>query len=212
VGVVAELDGVAGRFAAPHVRCSCVPRSQNAQRVDCGALLESHPAPLSRGELARLLADPIAATDAVDALAREGVVNLAGDMVFAVTRLRAAARRAGADSAALGAAVVANPDTGRGPRNACTFDAKAALWGAFPRVRDERARRGSPSAAVSTTRSGSRRAGTPFDRSGSPMRSTSKSLPARTSMTLASSPWTGGHASSSTLTTTTRADPLLRRS
>jgi hypothetical protein len=57
--------------------------AEDAQRVVFGALLESHPGPLSRTEIARLLADPIAATDAVDALARDGVANLADDMVFA---------------------------------------------------------------------------------------------------------------------------------
>lgn len=57
--------------------------AEDAQRIVFGALLESHPGPLSRGELATRLADPIAATDAVDALARDGVANLAGDMVFA---------------------------------------------------------------------------------------------------------------------------------
>jgi hypothetical protein len=54
-----------------------------AQRVVFGALLEAHPGPLSRGELAAILGDPIAARDAVDALVRDGVANIADELVFA---------------------------------------------------------------------------------------------------------------------------------
>jgi hypothetical protein len=56
---------------------------ERAQRIVFGALLEAHPGPLSRSELATMLRDPVAATDAVDALVRDGVANLAGEMVFA---------------------------------------------------------------------------------------------------------------------------------
>jgi hypothetical protein len=54
-----------------------------AQRITFGALLEAHPGPLSRAELATMLGDPIAAADAVGALQRDGVANVAGELVYA---------------------------------------------------------------------------------------------------------------------------------
>ncbi len=54
-----------------------------AQRVVLGALLEAHPGPLSRAELATMLNDAIAAADAIDALLRDGVANRAEELVFA---------------------------------------------------------------------------------------------------------------------------------
>lgn len=57
--------------------------SSTAERAIFGALLDAHPGQLSRSELATLLRDPIAATDAVDALVRDGVANIADDLVFA---------------------------------------------------------------------------------------------------------------------------------
>lgn len=56
---------------------------ERAQRIVFGALLEADPGALSRSELATMLGDPVAATDAVDALVRDGVANHAGEMVFA---------------------------------------------------------------------------------------------------------------------------------
>jgi hypothetical protein len=56
---------------------------ERAQRVVLGALLEAHPGPLSRNELAAMLGDPISAHDAVDALARDGLANTADELVFA---------------------------------------------------------------------------------------------------------------------------------
>jgi hypothetical protein len=55
-----------------------------AQRITFGALLEAHPGPLSRSELATMLGgDPIAVADAVGALQRDGVANVEGSLVFA---------------------------------------------------------------------------------------------------------------------------------
>lgn len=53
------------------------------QRAVLGALLEAHPGPLTRPELARLLGDEIATADAIAALDRDGVANVSGDLVFA---------------------------------------------------------------------------------------------------------------------------------
>jgi hypothetical protein len=54
-----------------------------AQRAILTALLEAHPGPLSRTELAAMLGDPIDAEDAIAALLRDGVANRAGDLLFA---------------------------------------------------------------------------------------------------------------------------------
>ena len=54
-----------------------------AERVVIGALLEAHPGGLSRAELARLVANRVAAEDAVATLVRDGVANVAGELVFA---------------------------------------------------------------------------------------------------------------------------------
>jgi hypothetical protein len=56
---------------------------ERAERVVLGAPLEAHPGPLSLDELARVVGDQVAATDAVDGLARDGAVNREGTLVFA---------------------------------------------------------------------------------------------------------------------------------
>ena len=56
---------------------------EDAQRIVFGALLEAHPGPLSLSELVTMLHDSVAACDAVGALRRDGVANVAGDLVFA---------------------------------------------------------------------------------------------------------------------------------
>jgi hypothetical protein len=54
-----------------------------AERVMLGALLEAHPGGLSRAELARLIANRVAAEDAIATLVRDGVANTGGELVFA---------------------------------------------------------------------------------------------------------------------------------
>ena len=53
------------------------------ERVAFGALLESHPAPLSRTELAAILGDPIGAEDALSGLQRDGLALVEGALAFA---------------------------------------------------------------------------------------------------------------------------------
>ena len=53
------------------------------QRAALGALLEAHPGPLSEHELASILGDEIAAADTLAALKRDGLANVAGQLVFA---------------------------------------------------------------------------------------------------------------------------------
>jgi hypothetical protein len=53
------------------------------ERVVFGALLEAHPGPLSRAEVATLLGDRITAADAVSGLQRDGLANVEGTLVFA---------------------------------------------------------------------------------------------------------------------------------
>jgi chromosome segregation and condensation protein ScpB len=60
-----------------------VIESDRAERAALGALLDAHPGPLSRAELARLLGDPVAAHDALAALVRDGVANACGDLAWA---------------------------------------------------------------------------------------------------------------------------------
>lgn len=57
--------------------------SYTPERGVIGALLEAHPGPRSRSEIATILGDPIAAHDAVEALHRDGEVNVEGSLVFA---------------------------------------------------------------------------------------------------------------------------------
>jgi hypothetical protein len=53
------------------------------ERVVFGALIDAAPSPLSLTELAALLGSPIDAADAVGALRRDGLANVAGALVFA---------------------------------------------------------------------------------------------------------------------------------
>jgi hypothetical protein len=57
--------------------------SPSTQRILLAALLDAHPGPLSRSELATLLDDRVAAEDAVDRLRVDGVANVEGNLVFA---------------------------------------------------------------------------------------------------------------------------------
>lgn len=52
------------------------------ERAILGALLEVHPGPMSRPELAAMLGVAIRARDAVGALVRDELANLGGDMVY----------------------------------------------------------------------------------------------------------------------------------
>jgi hypothetical protein len=52
-------------------------------RAAFGALLEAHPAPLSRLELSTQLGSPVGAADAISSLVRDGLANVAGELVFA---------------------------------------------------------------------------------------------------------------------------------
>jgi hypothetical protein len=53
------------------------------ERVVFEALLEDHPGPFSRAEVATLLGDRIAAADAVSGRQRDGLADVEGSLVFA---------------------------------------------------------------------------------------------------------------------------------
>ena len=57
--------------------------ADDLERAALGALLEAHPGPLSAHELAAILGDEIAAADALAALRRDGLANVAEGLAFA---------------------------------------------------------------------------------------------------------------------------------
>jgi hypothetical protein len=55
--------------------------AEPTQHAIFGPLVEAHPGPVSRMELATMLGDQVAARDGVEALRSDGVANVAGDLV-----------------------------------------------------------------------------------------------------------------------------------
>lgn len=63
-------------------------RQRTVERAIATLLLESGGAPWTTGELVRELGDRVDALDAIDRLARAGVVHRHGDLVFATRAAR----------------------------------------------------------------------------------------------------------------------------